>query len=155
LTLSNTLSYFNAEFIRECKVQPPDVRIRETSEPLAGAMTFSVTTFTIMTFNIMAHIITTFVSAIKSNNGLHSIRLLLADKYYTMLSNTLSYYNTEFITTTESLMVKPPDVTIRESSEPAGAMTLSIMTFTIMTFNIMAHSITTFSKAMKKAPQCA
>jgi hypothetical protein len=58
-------------------VQPPDVRIKETSEPLAGAMKFSITTFTFMTFNIMTHTITTFISAIKSNNGLHSNRLLI------------------------------------------------------------------------------
>jgi hypothetical protein len=44
-------------------VKLPDVTIRESSEPLAGAMTFSIMTFTIMTFNIMAHSITTFSKA--------------------------------------------------------------------------------------------
>ncbi len=76
LTLLNTLSYFNTEFIRECKVQPPDVRIRESSEPLADAMTFSIMTFTIMTFNIVTHSKTTFSAAIKSNKWLLSIMLL-------------------------------------------------------------------------------
>ncbi len=69
------------------------------------------------------------------------------------MANTLSYYDIEFITATESLMVKPLDVMIRETSEPlAGAMTFSIMTFTVMTFNIMTHHITTFISAINKAP---
>jgi hypothetical protein len=61
---------------REFNGAAPDVRIRETSEPLAGAMTFSITTFIIMTFNIIAHSITKLCTAIKSNIWLHSIRLL-------------------------------------------------------------------------------
>jgi hypothetical protein len=81
--MANTLSYYDTEFITATEslmVEPPDVRIRETSEPLAGAMTFSVMTLTIMTFNIMTHTITTFISAIKSNNGLHSNRLLIGQQ---------------------------------------------------------------------------
>jgi hypothetical protein len=66
------------------------------------------------------------------------------------MANTLSYYDTEFITATESLMVQPPDVRIRETSEPlAGAMTFSITTFIIMTFNIIAHSITKLCNSNK------
>jgi hypothetical protein len=56
--------------------KPLDVMIRETSEPLAGAMTLIIMTFTIMTFNIVTHSIITFSSAIKSNDGLHSVMLL-------------------------------------------------------------------------------